>query len=793
MPRFAPPLRRILFLASVSQILMAVGVVGYLSFKSDYDAVESLARRLMLEANSQAAQHIAYSLRIPDTINHNNADALKQGFLKLDNPAHFYRQLWQQKSLYPQYSPQPVSAVYYGNQQGEFIGLGFQSSLRWEATRSGQSTGNKFQSFAVNPTTGEVAQRLMIGNTYDPRQRPWYQQAVAAQKPIWSEVYGDFKEGRLKLTRAHPIVRNQTLEGVVATDFVLSHLEQYLRELQGKITGGSKVWIIDANHRLLASSELDLKPGTAVDGQSDRQDNLLAAIVGKLPIHSSQPQQEFIPFSIQYQRQQYFLAAQPCGMAEGLNWFVVIAIPESDLTGAIKMNQALTLGLSIFTVGLAGAIASLIYRLLATPMAQLSAGIAKIAEGDFDAVIRIQSSREINTLRDSLNQMSDKLEATREEMANYRVSLEQKVKERTEALAQEVSTHRRINQSLESTLDHLKRTQNQLIQAEKMAVLGQLVAAVAHEINSPLGAIRSSTNNITTFFHCNIQELPTVLEPLAQAEKQTFWQLMHQAVEPDPSSLGLSAQDKRSLRRNLAEELATREIPEADTIADILVDLGVYHDLKPFWSLLKAINRVSLLNQVSHFRSSRQSVDTILDATAAAAEIIMALKTYTSPQPIQEMQVINLVENLEGVLKLYHDWLKRGTEIIRDYPEDEVIALGSASALSQVWSNLIRNALDAMDYHGLIRIQMISEIERVGVAITDSGKGMPPEVLVNIYEPFFTTKRHGEGTGLGLSIVKQIIEQHHGTIDCHSQPGATTFTVWLPRSDGDGRRLIQEL
>jgi signal transduction histidine kinase len=797
MPQFAPPLRRILFLASVSQILGAVAVVGYLSFKSDYDAVENLAARLMTEANHQAVQQIAYFLRVPDVINRNNTDALNRGYIKLDNAVDFYRQFWQQKSLYPDYSPQPVSAIYFGSQQGEFIGLGFQTSLRWEASRAGKQTGGKFQMFAVNQQTGERERRLRILKPYDPRQRPWYQQAQSAEKPIWSQPFKDLTENRLKLTRAYPLLRNQQIEGVFGVDFALPYLDSYLHRLQREITPNSRIWIISDRQQLLASSEWNAKPGLEIGGIPDRDDRLLAAIVTKLPQRSPSH-----PISVWHQQQQYFFAAQPCGLAEGLNWLVVMAIPEADLTGAIKINQALTWGLSVLTVGIAGIMASLIYRLLARPMAQLSAGIAKIAQGDFDAVIQTESSREINTLRDALNQMSDKIEATRIEMADYRISLEQKVRERTEALAQEVMTHRSVNHSLERTLAHLKQTQDKLIQAEKMAVLGQLVAAVAHEINSPLGAIRSSTNNITTFFQHDIQELPIVLESLAEEQKQTFWHLMDQAVGADsPSSLALSTQDKRSLRRRLAEELTERAIPEADTIADILVDLGIYNDLNPLWSLLKAMNRVSLLNQVSHFRSSRQSLDTILDATAAATEIIMALKTYTSPQPMLEIQPINLVESLEGVLKLYHDWLKRGTEVIKHYPEgngmdvdrSRVIVLGSASALSQVWSNLIRNALDAMAYHGQIQIQVMSEGERVGVAITDNGKGISPEVLANIYEPFFTTKRHGEGTGLGLSIVKQIIEQHHGTIDCYSQPGETTFTVWLPRLDGDGRRLIQEV
>jgi signal transduction histidine kinase len=139
----------------------------------------------------------------------------------------------------------------------------------------------------------------------------------------------------------------------------------------------------------------------------------------------------------------------------------------------------------------------------------------------------------------------------------------------------------------------------------------------------------------------------------------------------------------------------------------------------------------------------------------------------------------NLSEGIDTVLTLYQNQLKKGIEVKRNYTELPPV-LCYPDELNQVWTNLIHNALQAMDYRGTLTIEVMQQEQYASISITDTGAGIPEEIKPKIFEPFFTTKPPGEGSGLGLDIVKKIIEKHQGKIEVESIPGQTKFTVSLP-------------
>jgi two-component system NtrC family sensor kinase len=119
-------------------------------------------------------------------------------------------------------------------------------------------------------------------------------------------------------------------------------------------------------------------------------------------------------------------------------------------------------------------------------------------------------------------------------------------------------------------------------------------------------------------------------------------------------------------------------------------------------------------------------------------------------------------------------------EVVRNYGNDLPSVLCYPDELNQVWTNLLHNALQAMGNKGVLKIDVKPEDNAISVSITDSGQGIPPEIMPRIFEPFFTTKPPGEGSGLGLDIVHKIIEKHQGKMQVESVPGQTKFTVLLP-------------
>ncbi len=332
------------------------------------------------------------------------------------------------------------------------------------------------------------------------------------------------------------------------------------------------------------------------------------------------------------------------------------------------------------------------------------------------------------------------------------------------------------NEELTKTLNQLKATQAQLIQSEKMAALGQLIAGIAHEINTPLGAIRSSINNIADFFTENLHALPEFFQQLSAENQQYFFAIMEKSSQQTTS---FSSKEKRQIRKALQQQLEEMGIEEADNLASTLVTLGIYDDIQPFLRLLQDPERDKLLKTAYDLASFQKSTKTIMTATDRAAKIVFALKSYARYDNFEEKVQANIVEGIETVLTLYQNQLKHGVELIRNYQELPPIWC-YPDELNQVWTNLIHNAVQAMSNQGTLKIDVTQQERFIKVQITDSGCGIPEEILPRIFEPFFTTKPPGEGSGLGLDIVKKIVEKHQGKIEVLSKQGETTFTVFLP-------------
>ncbi|HEY9851876.1 MAG TPA: AAA family ATPase [Leptolyngbyaceae cyanobacterium] len=347
-------------------------------------------------------------------------------------------------------------------------------------------------------------------------------------------------------------------------------------------------------------------------------------------------------------------------------------------------------------------------------------------------------------------------------LEHYNRTLEAKVEARTA--------------ELKSALDRLQAAQEELIQSEKMAALGQLIAGIAHEINTPLGAIRSSAGNLAKFLSQTLEQLPLLFHSLSPQQNQDFLTLLQRSLQQE---ITLSTKEERQFKRALKRHLEELGIDNPDSVADRLVMMGIYTDIDAFIPLLRTPDSLQILEIAYKLSELKRGTNTINTATDRASKVVFALKTYARQDHSGAMIPVNLTEGIETVLTLYQNQLKHGVKVSKTYGELPLV-LCYPDELNQVWTNLIHNSLQAMDYRGNLTIDVSQVEQQAKISITDTGKGIPEEIKSKIFLPFFTTKPPGEGSGLGLDIVKKIIQKHSGKIEVESIPGQTTFTIFIP-------------
>lgn len=316
-------------------------------------------------------------------------------------------------------------------------------------------------------------------------------------------------------------------------------------------------------------------------------------------------------------------------------------------------------------------------------------------------------------------------------------------------------------------------------QRESLVTLGKLAAGLAHEINNPAAAATRAVDALETTCQTLLASLARLASEEISAGQFAAIDTLRREAEPqavDHDPLALADQED-ALSAWLTRHGIDREWIIAPPLAAAGIDVA-------WCERAAAVLEGPALDAALEWVASTFSVTTLLsdikESNRRISGLVAAVRSY-SQMDRASMQRIAVTDGLESTLVILGHKLRGGITVVRDYDPGVPEIEAYAGELNQVWTNLIDNAIDAMDGAGTLRLVTRAERDDVVIEVCDTGPGMPPEVAARAFETFYTTKEAGRGTGLGLDIAQRIIvERHGGTITIDSQPGDTVLRVRIP-------------
>ncbi len=379
-----------------------------------------------------------------------------------------------------------------------------------------------------------------------------------------------------------------------------------------------------------------------------------------------------------------------------------------------------------------------------------------LAEGYMAIEIDITDRKEKENL---IRQYITEIETKQKEITAINNSLEIKVAEKTH--------------DLELSIEQIQKSQEEIVKKEKMATLGVLIAGIAHEVNTPLGAIKASADNLDYLFTKEFTEKITTISlndlKLALA---LYSNLKHIST---PSTIA-----QRQYAKNIQISISSYKPEiESTTLAKELAAIGFEELNEDAKLLLNENNYTEVIKMIKILLNIQRSLKTINEGAIKSSKIIKALNVYSHGTDQLQQTQFNLKDNIDNIIMLLWNKIKYHASVKNNIPETILIS-GFEDELSQVWTNIMNNALQASNNKCNIIIDYKQENDSHIISICNDGPKIPEEIISKIFDEFFTTKKRGEGTGLGLNIVKSIVEKHSGKIVCNSNETNTTFTIYLP-------------
>ena len=461
------PLRVVLVVPFVAQTVLAVGITGWLALRNGEIAVNDVAMRYRHEITSRIQQKLETTLEIPHRINQANANAVRLGLVNFEDPDDLERYFWQQIYRYSE-----VNLVYAGNSVGGVVGVARLEEGDYRSFRTDDFVKGRFSIYKTM-RHGRRDQLVSQSENYDARDRPWYKAAVSKGGAAWSEVFPYVDENILGIAATKPIYDDTgTLQGVLSTDFLIENLSDFLRRLEIGYSG--ETFVIERSGYLVATSTRESPFLTSALGEPQQrrhmQSSKAALVRGAaqelLERHPDLDQiQQEEDTTIWLEGDRHFLRVTPFKDGRGLDWLIVVVIPEADFMAQIHANTRNTVIMCFAALSVALILGILTARWVTRPILQLSAASQAIADRSLSdaaqpTTVDIDRQDELGILAKSFNRMAAQIHQSFDDLAMRTCMLEDRVSERTAHLVE-------VNQKLQAEIEERKRIEERLRTSEQ--------------------------------------------------------------------------------------------------------------------------------------------------------------------------------------------------------------------------------------------------------------------------------------------------------------------------------------